>query len=211
MHDPVVVGGDRVKDPLVQDERGTDAGPYAGLQHGDAGLRLPVHGPDHRVGLEEGVPDARVVPSGAAAPLQERPVHPVGGEQVRGQVDASAVQVLAHVPEEVGQLEGDPECRRVRSGLLTGHHRPEYGQHLEADHRRGTVHVGAQVGVRRIVGDGQVAAHGRQEVGEQAVVDGVPRGGVGDGSDHGLPATAGAQSVDEVALQQPQQPVALLG
>ncbi len=211
MQHGVVLLRDRVENAAVKSERGADAGTHPRIEHGDARLRRPVHLPRHRLRGDQGRADPRICAPGAPAPLQQRPVHTVGGEQVAGQVDAAPVEVLAHVPQEVGELERLPERRRVRFSLLPGRDRAENRQHLQPDHRGRTVYVAPQVGVGGIVRDGQIGTHRGQEVGEENRLDGVPGGGVGDGPDHRFGAATGTQPARQVALQSAQMPVALLG
>lgn len=64
----------------------------------------------------------------------------------------------------------------------------EDGKHLQADDGGGSVHVGAQRVQRPVVGDGEVAAHGGEEVLEVAVRDAVAVSGVGHGGDDGVAA-----------------------
>lgn len=190
----VPVGGEGVEDGAVEDVRGADAGAGDGIEQGDARSGSVVDLAGDGGGLAQGAGDARIAVAGGAAPAQQRPVDAVGGEEVGGQVDTAPVEVLADVAEEVGELEGDAERGGVRGGLLPGDDGAEHGQHLEADDGGGAVRVAAQRGEVRVVGDGEVAAHGGHEVVEVPVVDGVPADGVGEGVHHRLLAGAFAQS-----------------
>ena len=78
------------------------------------------------------------------------------------------------------ELEGDAEVGGVRLGDLARDERLEHRHHLQADDRRRAVHVGHQVGVRRVLGDRQVHPHRGQEVLDVLQRDVPPPHGVDD-------------------------------
>ena len=70
----------------------------------------------------------------------------------------------------------------------------QHRQHLQPDHRGRAVHVDAELGERRVVGDVGVHPHRGQEVGEVPGVDRVPAGGVGQRGEHRLTAVGSPRS-----------------
>ena len=89
------------------------------------------------------------------------------------QVDPAAAQVLGHVADEVRHLEGLAEIVRVSSACAVVD-RLEDRHHLQADHRGRALHVGLEVGVRRVAGDVDVHPHAGQERDERSPA-GCPR------------------------------------
>ena len=114
----------------------------------------------------------------AARPATDRPashpqvgrMQPEPGQISQRQVDPAAVEVLGHVPDEVGELEGEPE---LAGGFPGGGRlgRTEDRQHHRADHRRRALHVLQQVAVGRVRRHGQVHRHRAQERGEVGPVE----------------------------------------
>ena len=148
---------DLVDDPAVEDAGGLDARLRVGGEHGDPRPRALLecaHASDlcGQRGLDSG--------SGHAA-FEDLACHAVLSEFVEGEVDAPAMQVLADVADEVGELECHAQILGARIGL--GCARFEDRHHLQADDRRTAVDVLEEIVVRRIVGDGEIHAHGVQE------------------------------------------------
>lgn len=142
-HTPhVEVGrGDLVQDRAVEAEGGGDTRAGDRVEHRDARLGLPVEplvDPDQ---VGDRTAHARVRGPRTRAVLQESAVDTVVGEHVGGQVDPAPAQVLRHVAQEVGELEGLSQRRGVRGGRLPGHGRAEDRKDLESDDRGRAVHV----------------------------------------------------------------------
>ena len=99
-----------------------------------------------------------------------------GGEVLHGQVQPTADQVLAHVADEVGQLERLAEQRRVRR-RLRGRHAgggAEDGQHHQPDDPGRALDVLEQVVVGLVPVDVEVHQHRAQERLHQRGVEVVP-------------------------------------
>jgi hypothetical protein len=87
------------------------------------------------------------------------------------QVHPAQVEVLADVPDEVGELECQPQLPgRLAGGRRVG--RAENRQHHGADDGRGALHVVEQVVVARVRGDRQIHRHAVQERREVVRVQG---------------------------------------
>ncbi len=99
----------------------------------------------------------------------------------------------------------------MRSGLVPGCGVAQYGEHLEADDGRGAVHVGAQSFQGAVVGDGEVVAHGGEEVVEVAVGDAVAACGVGHGGDDGVATGAAVHRRAEVVREGLEPPGTFAG
>ncbi len=110
--------------------------------------------------------------------------HAEAVEVLLRQVQAAAVEVLADVADEVGQLEGLAERGRRRRGLRG--ERAQHRQHHQADDHGRPVRVDLQVRVRRVLRDGDVHLHRGQEGLEQLQVDAERVHGVGRGVHHGV-------------------------
>ena len=142
------------------------------------------------------------------APLRRRPaergVGGVAAEVLLGQVDATAVQVLADVAQEVGQLEGVAQVPGVRrrGGRIAWF---EDGQHHLADDRGRAVHVAAQVRPRLVAGDGEVHRHRAQEAAEALRVDGEGAHGVHDRLEHRIVALAAVEVGEEALAERGQR------
>ena len=95
------------------------------------------------------------------APFQNRSVHTETLELIDRKIDASAVQILGHVADEVRELEGDAELHRVVVGRRIRWLQDRH--HLQTDDGGRAVDVLIQVLVRGVLGHGEVHAHGMQE------------------------------------------------
>ena len=115
-------------------------------------------------------------PGGGRAPPRGHRRRQVGRReaepgQVRpGQVHPAQGVIFGHVPDEVRHLEREPELARglARRGPVA---RPEDRQHHRADRRGRARHVGEQVGVAVVPGDGEVGRHAGEEPAEVVEVE----------------------------------------
>ncbi len=180
---------DLFEDVAVQLERRPDRGTAAPVEQGDPRLGDAVAraGDSYAVGqpaLQLGWADAR-----APCPRQHVLVHPERRQFLGGQVDPAAVEVLADVSDEVRQLERLTECRRQRQ-CGVGVARPEDGDHLQTDDRRGPIHVDIELVERGVAGGEQRVAwqvhpHRGHERAEVVLGDVERDDRVGEGEDCG--------------------------
>ena len=95
------------------------------------------------------------------APFQNRSVNTETLELIHRKIDASAVQILGRVADEVRELERDAELHREVVGRRIRWLQDRH--HLQSDDRGRAVDVLIQVLVRGVLGHGEIHAHGMQE------------------------------------------------
>ena len=83
---------------------------------------------------------------GPVAAGQQVLVDTEGREFVGRQVDAPAIEILAHIAQEIRELERLAQRRGRRLGLGDRDDRAQYRQQLQSDRCRRTAHVLAQLG-----------------------------------------------------------------
>jgi len=156
-------------------------------QAGVRGLvEAPVAGDLEAQQRPPGVVDAAGGGVGAeAAQVGLRHVHP------------AAVEVLAHVAQEVGELEREAQrARRLAGRRGQG---PQHGQHHLADDRRRALHVAAQVVVGLVARGVEVHGHGAEEPVEALAVDAGGPDRVRDGGQRGVRGTPGQRLLERRA------------
>jgi hypothetical protein len=111
------------------------------------------------------------------------------------QVDATPVQILGDVAQEVGVLEGETERPGGRERLRA--QRLQHRQHHLADHRGRALHVPQQVVPRLVPGGGQIHRHRPVEAVEALRGNAHGADRVADRGQHGIgrPVGHGAAEV----------------
>ena len=182
-----------------------DALEDAGVEHASRG-----HAPSRRAGqCRDAVVGLPVEPA-VALDLEGHQCPPLGRDDpgvrvgpepaqvLLRQVDPAAVEVLADVAQEVGELEGEAERAGRPHGIRAG---AQHGQHHLADDGGAAVHVAEQVGPRLVAAAGEVGAHRGEEAGEAVVVDAALAHRGGHGRHDGVGRAAGGQRDPERALE----------
>ena len=184
----VVVGLQRVENALVGAGGSRDGQATRAVKVRQPGAALAV--PAARQGAE--LAHQLAVAGRDLTGLQHRAGHAAPGHQIGGQIDAPALQVLAHVAQDVGELHGLTELQGVVQRLFAAAVAADRRDH-EPDHPGHPAAVQLQIGQLAVLGAAQVHLEAQVQLVEGALRKRILRGG---------PAQRG---IDRVWLALPRQ------